>query len=68
MTDFHDWEELRAELHDGDDAALMAERARTEAWTSAFHQAEECGRSTSRPVDQEVPDLLQGGLRGVRRA
>ncbi|MFG1804294.1 helix-turn-helix domain-containing protein [Micromonospora carbonacea] len=31
----------RDELHDGDDDALEAERARTEAWTSAFHLAEE---------------------------
>src|SRR4051812_16815276 len=32
MTEFHDWDEIRAELHDGDDEALMVERARTEAW------------------------------------
>jgi hypothetical protein len=23
MTTFHDWEDVRAELHDGDDAALQ---------------------------------------------
>jgi hypothetical protein len=40
MSEFHDWEDLRAELHDGDDA-LVAERARTEAWVGAFHLAEE---------------------------
>jgi hypothetical protein len=41
MSDFHDWEDLRAELHDGDDEALEGERARTEAWIGAFHLAEE---------------------------
>jgi hypothetical protein len=25
-TEFHDWDEIRAELHDGDDEALTAER------------------------------------------
>ena len=28
MSEYHDWEDIRAELHDGDDAALAAERAR----------------------------------------
>lgn len=41
MTSFHDWEDVRAELDDGDKAALAQERARTEAWVSAFHLAEE---------------------------
>jgi DNA-binding XRE family transcriptional regulator len=41
MTEFHDWEDIRAELHDGDDNALASERARTEAWISAYHLAEE---------------------------
>ncbi|RAN95402.1 putative antitoxin HigA3 [Micromonospora saelicesensis] len=41
MGDFHDWNDIRAELHDGDDEALDTERARTEAWISAFHLAEE---------------------------
>jgi DNA-binding XRE family transcriptional regulator len=41
MTDFHDWDDIRAELDDGDIDALNAERARTEAWFSAFHIAEE---------------------------
>ncbi|GAA1370650.1 helix-turn-helix domain-containing protein [Catellatospora chokoriensis] len=41
MTDFHDWEDVRAELHDGDDAALETERARTLAWAHAYHLAEE---------------------------
>jgi len=44
MTEFHDWDEIRAELHDGDDEALAAERARTEAWVSAFHLAQERNR------------------------
>jgi hypothetical protein len=41
MTEFHDWDDIRAELDDGDDDALAAERGRTEAWISAFHLAEE---------------------------
>ncbi|MFI5896472.1 helix-turn-helix domain-containing protein [Actinoplanes sp. NPDC051513] len=41
MTEFYEWEEVRAELHDGDDEAAAAERDRTEAWVSAFHLAEE---------------------------
>jgi hypothetical protein len=39
--EFHEWEDFCAELYDGDEAALAAERARTEAWISAFHLAEE---------------------------
>ncbi len=38
---FHDWDDIRAELDDGDSDALNAERVRTEAWVSAFHLAEE---------------------------
>ena len=41
MTGFHDWQDVRAELDDGDEAALGQERARTEAWVSAYHLAEE---------------------------
>ncbi len=41
MTEFHDWADIHAQLHDGDDEALAVERARTEAWASAFHLAEE---------------------------
>ena len=41
MTGFHDWQDVRAELDDGDEAALGLERARTEAWVSAYHLAEE---------------------------
>jgi hypothetical protein len=40
MTEFHDWEDIRAELHDGDDAALDAERRRTEAWIEDVRRAE----------------------------
>lgn len=36
MTEFHDWEDIRAELDDGDEEALAAERARTEAWVSVM--------------------------------
>jgi len=42
VTEFYDWDDLRAELHDGDDEAFAAERARTEVWMSAFRFAEEC--------------------------
>ena len=55
-TDFHDWDDVRAELHDGDDAALVAERARTEAWISAFHLAEE--RKRLGLTQREVADLM----------
>lgn len=41
MTEFHDWEDIRAELEGGDSGALDAERARTEAFVYAFHLAEE---------------------------
>ncbi|MEV4515163.1 XRE family transcriptional regulator [Dactylosporangium sp. NPDC049525] len=41
MTEFHDWDDIRAELDDGGIDALAAERARTEAWVSAFQLAEE---------------------------
>jgi DNA-binding XRE family transcriptional regulator len=41
MTEFHDWQDIRAELDDGDRDALAAERAHTEAWVNAFHLAEE---------------------------
>jgi DNA-binding XRE family transcriptional regulator len=41
MTEFHDWEDIRADLHDGDDEAVAVERAHTEASISAFHLAEE---------------------------
>jgi hypothetical protein len=39
--EFHDWDDVRAELDDGDGEALAAERRRTEAWISAFRVAEE---------------------------
>jgi hypothetical protein len=45
---FHDWVDIRAELHDGDDAALHGERARIEAWVSVFHLA---GRRAAEAVD-----------------
>jgi hypothetical protein len=35
MSEFHDWDDLRAEPHDGDADALAAERARTEAWAGS---------------------------------
>jgi len=56
MTEFHEWEDIRAELHDGDDAALVAERARTEAWINAFHLAEE--RKRLGLTQREVADHM----------
>jgi hypothetical protein len=41
VTEFYDWDDLRAELRDGDVEALAAERARTDAWVSALRLAEE---------------------------
>ena len=38
-SESHDWEDLRAELHDGDDEAIERERARTKVWVGAFHLA-----------------------------
>ena len=56
MTDFHDWDDIRAELFDRDDEALAAERARTEAWVSAFHLAEE--RKRLGLTQRQVADLM----------
>lgn len=56
MTEFHDWDDIRAELHDGDDAALAAKRARTEAWVNAFHLAEE--RTRLGLTQRQVADLM----------
>jgi DNA-binding XRE family transcriptional regulator len=56
MTDFHDWDDIRAELHDGDDEALAEERARTEAWISAFHLAEE--RKRLGLTQRQVAELM----------
>jgi DNA-binding XRE family transcriptional regulator len=56
VTDFHDWEDIRAELDDGDEVALVEERARTEAWVSAFHLAEE--RKRLGLTQKEVAELM----------
>ncbi|GAB3958491.1 transcriptional regulator [Micromonospora vulcania] len=56
MSDFHDWDDIRAELHDGDNDALDAERARTEAWISAFHLAEE--RKRLGMTQRQVAELM----------
>lgn len=53
----HDWEDIRAELHDGGDAVLAAERDRTEAWVSAFHLAEE--RTRLGLTQRQVADLMR---------
>jgi DNA-binding XRE family transcriptional regulator len=56
MSEFHDWDDIRAELHDGDDEALAAERARTEAWVGAFHLAEE--RKRLGLTQRQVAELM----------
>jgi DNA-binding XRE family transcriptional regulator len=56
MAEFQDWDDLRAELHDGDEEALDAERARTEAWARAFHLAEE--RKRLGLTQREVAELM----------
>ncbi len=56
MTEFHDWDGIRAELDDGDSDALAAERARTEAWVSGFHLAEE--RKRLGLTQRQVADLM----------
>ncbi|KWV33672.1 transcriptional regulator [Micromonospora rifamycinica] len=56
MSDFHDWDDIRADLHDGDDDALDVERARTEAWASAFHLAEE--RKRLGLTQRQVAELM----------
>lgn len=55
MTEFHDWDDIRAELDDGDSAALAHERTRTEAWISAYHLAEE--RKRLGLTQREVAEL-----------
>lgn len=57
-SDFHDWDDLRAELHDGDDEALEAERARTEAWIGAF-RADDAVRQEKIPAPN--PPGVSGG-------
>jgi hypothetical protein len=56
MSEFHDWGDIRAELHDGGDEALAAERARTEAWVGAFHLAEE--RKRLGLTQRQVAELM----------
>jgi DNA-binding XRE family transcriptional regulator len=56
MTEFHDWDDIRAELGDGDEAALAVERARTEAWVSAFHLAAE--RKRRGLTQRQVAELM----------
>lgn len=56
MTEFHGWTDIRADLHDGDEEELAAERARTEACVSAFHLAEE--RKRLGLTQRQVADLM----------
>ena len=58
MTDFHDWDDIRADLDDGESDALAAERARTEAWVNAFHLAEE--RKRLGLTQRQVADVMGG--------
>ncbi|GGM90621.1 hypothetical protein ACFFX1_37300 [Dactylosporangium sucinum] len=44
MGEFHEWQDVRAELDDGDTDALADERARTEAWVIALNLTEERNR------------------------
>jgi len=56
MTEFHDWNDIRAELDDGDGEALAAERAHTEAWVNAFHLAAE--RKRLGLTQRQVAELM----------
>ncbi|MGC4744954.1 helix-turn-helix domain-containing protein [Micromonospora sp. DT201] len=56
MGDSHDWDDIRAELHDGDDDAFDVECARTEAWVSAWHLAEE--RKRLGLTQRQVAELM----------
>lgn len=56
MTEFHDWDDVRAELDDGDAISLADERERTEAWVNAFHLAQE--RKRLGLTQREVADLM----------
>ena len=56
MTEFFDWDDIRAELDDGDATALAEERTRTEAWISAYHLAEE--RKRLGLTQREVADRM----------
>ncbi|MFG3709083.1 helix-turn-helix domain-containing protein [Micromonospora sp. LZ34] len=55
MTEFYDWEDVRDELRD-DEAEHDRERARTEAWVSAFHLAEE--RKRLGLTQRQVAELM----------
>jgi hypothetical protein len=58
MTDFHDWDDPRADLDDGESDALAAERARTEAWVNAADKA-----GAVRAAAHEHRPLRRGGDR-----
>ncbi|MEV0129002.1 hypothetical protein AB0H83_11160 [Dactylosporangium sp. NPDC050688] len=62
MTEFHDWDGIRAELDDGDSDALAAERARTEAWVSTFHLAEDANAFCGRSLDSVASTASMRGL------
>jgi hypothetical protein len=56
MTEFRDWQDIRAELDDGGTDALTEERACTEAWVHAFHLAEE--RKRQRLTRRQIADVI----------
>ncbi|GAA0737517.1 hypothetical protein GCM10010199_59700 [Dactylosporangium roseum] len=62
MTEFHDWEDIRADLDDGDSEALAAERARTEAWISAVEGFDELTAERNQSVAQAAASVRAEGL------
>lgn len=62
MTEFHDWEDIRADLDDGDSEALAAERARTEAWISAVEVFDELTAERNQSVAQAAASVRAEGL------
>ena len=52
--ELYDWDEVRAELHDGDDVALAAERVRTEAWVNAYRRTTSTRATLTAEVHQEA--------------
>ena len=56
MNEFYDWDDIRAELDDGDTAALARERTRTEAWIRAYNLTEE--RKRLGLTQREVADFM----------
>ncbi|GAA2375252.1 hypothetical protein [Dactylosporangium salmoneum] len=69
MSEFHNWDDIRAELDDGERDALAAERPGTEAWVSAFHLAEERSRlGLTEPQRAHLMGPRRAGSAGSRTA